>query len=154
MITSLSATRVWRRLALASLVCLPLAGCGSPAPYGLAPVSGTVTLDGAPVPYTQVTFSPKGSAENPNPGPGSVATCDENGKFELKTSSGEPGAVIGPHAVKISAKGPPQSRSSDVSQGPPPKDAFPPRYNDNSDLAYEVPADGTTAADFKLTTSP
>jgi hypothetical protein len=154
MTTSLSAAPMSRRLALATLVCLPLAGCGSPAPYGLASVSGTVTLDGAPVPYTQVTFMPKGSAENPNPGPGSVAVCDESGKFELKTVNGESGAVIGPHIVKISAKGPPPSRASDESQGPPPKDAFPARYNDATELTFEVPAEGTTAADFKLTTAP
>jgi hypothetical protein len=145
----------WRLLASLGLCALASAGCGDKAPYGLAPVAGMVTLNGKPVPYTQVTFMPKSSAENPNPGPGSAAGCDENGYFELTTVRGEPGAVVGPHTVRITATGPPRPpTNSDLSTGPLPKDAFPDRFNVNSELTFEVPAEGTKAADFKLTTTP
>ncbi len=120
----------------------------------MAPVSGRVTLDGHPVPHTQVIFSPKSSAQNANPGPGSSALCDENGHFELSTVRGAPGAVVGTHSVRISSTGPPRSMASDTSTGPPVKDAFPARYNESSELTFEVPADGTAAADFELTTAP
>jgi hypothetical protein len=144
----------WRWLALSGIGLASVAGCGKPTPYGLAAVSGVVTLDGQPVPYTQITFMPQASPANPNPGPGSTATCDDAGHFELKTVRGESGAVVGPHAVSISATGPPRLTDSDSPTGPAPKDAFPSRYNTGTELTFEVPADGTTAADFKLTTAP
>ena len=75
-------------LALTVLGCVALVGCGSSAPYELAPVSGVVTLNGKAVPYTQIIFQPKRTAENPSPGPGSTAFCDDAGKFELKTVRG------------------------------------------------------------------
>jgi hypothetical protein len=145
----------WRLLALLGFLASASIGCGDKAPYGLAQVSGAVTLDGKPVPYTQVTFMPKSGDGNPNPGPGSAATCDDNGRFQLTTVRGEQGAVVGPHTVRISSTGPPRPpTNSDLSTGPLPKDAFPDRFNVNSELTFEVPAGGTTAADFKLTTAP
>lgn len=148
----------WREritsLAVGSILCVLLPGCGDDAPYELAPVSGVVTLDGKPVPYTQIVFVPTATPENPNPGPGSAASCDETGKFELRTVRGEAGAVVGPHTVQVSSKGPPRTTSGDVDAGPPAKDAFPPRFNVSSELTFPVPAEGTTTADFKLTTSP
>lgn len=129
-------------------------GCGDSVDYQLAPVSGTVTLDGRPVPYTQIVFQPKATAENLTPGPGSTAFCDEQGRFELKTVRGEPGAVVGLHSVQIYAHGPPKPTSGDVDVGPKAPEAFPARYNVSTRLTFEVPADGATTADFHLTTQP
>jgi hypothetical protein len=136
----------------AGLVCI---GCGKSGPYELAPVSGVVTLDGKPVPYTRIVFVPKGSEGKVNPGPGSTALCDDAGHFELETVRGEPGAVVGSHAVQVSATGPQKPpSSSDTNSGPPPKDAFPPQFNTNSTLTFDVPAEGTTTANFELKSTP
>lgn len=136
----------------AGLVCI---GCGKSGPYELAPVAGVVTLDGKPVPYTRIVFVPKGSEGKINPGPGSTALCDDMGHFELNTVRGESGAVVGPHAVQVSATGPPKApSSSDTDSGPPPKEWFPPQFNSNSTLTFDVPAEGTTAANFELTSTP
>lgn len=130
-------------------------GCGKSGDYELAPVSGVVTLDGKPVPYTRITFVPKGSEDKVNPGPGSTALCDDAGHFELATVRGDSGAVVGPHAVQVSSTGPPKPpSSSDLNSGPPVKDAFPPQFNTSSTLTFEVPADGTTEANFALTSKP
>src|SRR5262245_49500081 len=89
-------------------LCLSLVGgCGSSAEYELAPVSGVVTLDGKPVPYTQVVFIPQATGGSTNPGPGSAAACDDQGHYQLKTVRGEDGAVVGTHSVRISSLGPP-----------------------------------------------
>lgn len=143
------------RLASLCLVAAVIGGCGSSAEYELVPVSGVVTLDGKPVPYTQIVFVPRGRGDKVNPGPGSTATCDDQGRYQLKTIRGDDGAVVGSHSVQISSTGPPAPPTiTDSSTGPPPKNAFPAKYNVNSELTFDVPADGTTAADFKLTTEP
>jgi hypothetical protein len=153
MMTTLNDARTWRLASLCLLVG-SVVGCGGSAEYELAPVAGVVTLDGKPVPYTQVVFVPQGAAGKANPGPGSAATCDDQGRYQLKTVRGEDGAVVGSHSVQISSTGPPRPTSGDTDVGPPRKEAFPARYNTESTLTFDVPADGTTAADFKLTTEP
>lgn len=138
-------------LAIASAALfVHVTGCGESNSYELAPVSGVVTLDGKVVPYTQIVFQPKGSSENMAPGPGSTAFCDDTGKFELRTVRGEPGAVVGMHAVQIYAHGPPQSTVGDTNVGPQIDEAFPARFNTETTLNFEVPAAGTAAANFKL----
>jgi hypothetical protein len=134
-----------------ALGCVALVGCGSSAPYELAQVSGVVTLNGKAVPYTQIIFQPKGTADNPSPGPGSTALCNDAGRFELKTVRGEPGAVVGLHAVQIYAHGPPKSTVGDTDEGPQVKEAFPTKYNVESLLTFEVPVEGSAAANFELT---
>lgn len=133
------------------LCCYTLAGCGSSEPYELAPVSGVVTLNGSAVPHTQIIFQPKGTADNSSPGPGSAAFCDDAGRFELKSVRGEPGAVVGLHGVQIYAHGPAKSVAKDTDEGPQVKEAFPAKYNVESQLTFEVPAEGSTAANFELT---
>lgn len=136
-------------------VCLTaISGCGSSSEFELAPVSGVVTLDGKPVPYTQIVFVPQGTGGKINPGPGSAASCDDQGRYQLATVRGDDGAVVGLHSVRISSVGPPPQTSGDTTIGPPPKEAFPLQYNLDSTLTFDVPAGGTTAADFNLTTEP
>lgn len=148
--TSLNLQRsTWLAIVCSSIA--PLLGCGKSETYELAPVSGMVTLDGNPVPYTQVTFLPQGTPQQSEPGPGSIATCDDAGRYELKTVRGDVGAVVGTHRIQISSTGPPQAAVNDGGVGPVPKEAFPARYNTNSELTFDVPADGTDAANFELT---
>jgi hypothetical protein len=135
---------------------IALVGCGSSAEYELVPVSGVVTLDGKPVPYTSVTFVPRAAEGKVNPGPGSIATCDDQGRYQLQTIRGDDGAVVGTHSVQISSTGGPPGPTTigDTDIAPSTKQIFPAQFNVNSTLTFDVPAGGTTAADFKLTTTP
>jgi hypothetical protein len=127
-----------------------LIGCGDSRPYDLAPVSGVVTLDGQPLVAADIVFQPQGQGEE-NPGPGSNGRTDESGHYELKTIRDEPGAVVGPHTVRIYSHKPKQPGSSDVDVVPR-KELVPERYNAQTELVFDVPEDGTTEADFPLTT--
>jgi hypothetical protein len=123
------------------------AGCEQ-QPYGLAPVSGVVTLDGNPVPSAQISFQPQGGADNQNPGPGSTGTCDSAGRYELKTIRDEPGAVTGPHAVRIYGPKSGEGSAADT-DSPSRKELFPPKYNFQTELSFDVPSEGTTSANFE-----
>ena len=67
--------------------------------FTLAPVTGVVTADGKPVTDLKIVFYPRGTEENPTPGPFSTGMTDSEGKFTLVSRHGEPGAVVGPHRV-------------------------------------------------------
>ena len=137
-----------RCLRWASAICITVSlGCES-KPHGLAPVSGIVTLDGQPVSGVRVTFQPSGR-DVENPGPGSSAFSDASGRYELKTVRDEHGAVPGQHTVRILNPAP-QLASSDDSAAPPRKEIIPRRYEDGH-LTFDVPPEGTNAADFVLT---
>lgn len=79
-------------LIVTGLSCL---GCGNKHP-GLVPVSGTVTIDGKPVPIGQVKISPEGHRA-------AVGSIDENGKFALTCFELYDGAPIGTHRVTVTA---------------------------------------------------
>ena len=136
---------VGRLLALTALVCV---GCSAAK---FAPVSGKVTLNGKALPNATVTFQPEGK----EPGPGSIGTTDAEGKYVLKMATGEAaGAVVGKHKVSITAGGDAGSDSSapptpgKAPNSPPP---LPEEYNAKTKLTFDVPAGGTTTANFDLT---
>jgi hypothetical protein len=131
------------------VLCLSAVGCDSKK-YSLVEVSGKVTLDGKPVLGAVVNFQPQ-AADSRTPGPGSTARCDPEGRFQLNTIRDEPGAVIGLHNVRIfsySPESPIKDDGGTVSK----KEMIPDRYNYASTLTFEVPANGTSNADFELTT--
>ena len=72
-------------------------GCSSGAArVDTAPVHGTVTLDGKPLPYGQVVFQPLS---------GRIAKgVVEDGKFTLGTYKTADGAVLGRHRVSVTAR--------------------------------------------------
>lgn len=77
------------------LICLSvvvIAGCGSDRPP-LASLTGTVTLDGVPVQYGGLMFSPVDG------GRPSVGGTNEKGEFKAIYVYGVPGAIIGKHRV-------------------------------------------------------
>jgi len=82
-----------RWMILAPAAVLIAAGC-SRGPE-LAPVTGTVTLNGKPLPNVQVEFWPETSA------PRSTGMTDDQGRFTLVTDTGAAGAVVGPHKVVL-----------------------------------------------------
>jgi hypothetical protein len=143
-----------RRGTLLFVLCFA-AGCGSG--YQLAPVSGRVTVEGKPVAGLHVAFEPVGSKENPNPGPGSIALTDADGRYSLTTAiEKRRGAVVGPSRVRIRVI-PAQLDETDpkVDQVKAVRAAraerhLPLRYNDKTELTFEVPPDGTDSANFDL----
>lgn len=93
--TSLSPTSVPRLGMLATLLLLPIAGCGgdpSPVRYEVA---GTVVFAGKPVPAGEVTFQPDGARGNA--GPGSIALI-KDGRYQ---TAPDKGVVGGPYLVTV-----------------------------------------------------
>jgi hypothetical protein len=135
-------------LALPAFMAL---GCGGgPA---VAPVSGTVTMDGKPLANAAVNFQPKASGRDVNPGPGSAGMTDAQGNFTLQVvGTAQNGAVVGRHRVEISAyvRGPGSDSNGDRRE-PAPRNLVPAKYNDHTTLEFDVPAGGTQAARFDLT---
>lgn len=71
-----------------------LAGCGPSGPT-MVPVTGTVTLDGAPVAGVGVMFAPA-TAGRPAQG-----TTDATGKFQLTTEKSGDGVLEGEYEVTV-----------------------------------------------------
>lgn len=73
--------------------CTTLVGCGGPK---IAPVEGTITLDGKGLDKIYVEFWPQ------TEGPRSFGQTDDQGHFVLKTDDGKAnGAVLGNHKVVL-----------------------------------------------------
>jgi hypothetical protein len=121
----------------------------------LVSVSGVVKLDGVPYPNAVVTFQPIGDKDNPEPGRGSSAFTDENGRFVLKTDGGKDGAVVGKHRVRIMTRG--NEVVGQDAEGSPdevpkdrPIDPIPPEWNALSNIDFDVPKGGTDQANFDI----
>ncbi|NMC19814.1 MAG: carboxypeptidase regulatory-like domain-containing protein [Thermogutta sp.] len=84
------------------LICaaglIAAAGCpgGGGAKLNTVKVSGTVTLDGAPLPGATVSFVPKSDGAR-----AAFGTTDENGRFTLTTLNPGDGAMPGSYAVSV-----------------------------------------------------
>jgi hypothetical protein len=105
-------------------------------------------LDNAPLADAFVTFQPPGS--DGRSGPSSEGKTDADGNFRLKViSTGADGAMIGTCKVSISAS---RGGSKGGGSAAVPTNIVPAKYNANSTLTFEVPAGGTTSANFDLST--
>jgi hypothetical protein len=132
-----------RCLALAACVSTTcLLGCGGgPAPV---PVEGTVSLDGQPLANAVVTFDPRAAARTVYQG-----VTDEAGHYALQELHGSSaGAPAGNYRVTITTARPLTEGKVDESTKYSPE-IVPTRYRDGS-VAFEVPAAGTTGANFEL----
>lgn len=79
-------------------IAVLVTGCGKPEPPARVPVSGTVTIDGQPVPTAVVTFYPLFEGFG-----GEViaeGTTDSSGRYTLTCPLGE-GACLGKHKVTV-----------------------------------------------------
>lgn len=137
-------------------VCMGLAlsGCTEKATaYKTAPVSGVVTVDGKPLVAARVTFLPVTEARQSQSGPEAYGETDAEGRYALKTVFGDSGGSVGPNRVMIS------TRKTELDPNDPDKskqvapERVPGKYfTDQAPLTFDVPAGGTSAANFELTT--
>ncbi len=91
-----------------------LGGCGGAPTPKLAPVSGRVSKNGAPMENANVTFSPVAK------GRPSSATTASDGSFTLLYVANQPGATLGKHRVTIEFPAIASSSSPDAAPLPPP----------------------------------
>jgi hypothetical protein len=129
--------------ALLPLACALFVGCGS----GTAPVSGRITLNGKPLARASVTFAPIAARGEKEPGPSSAAITDADGRYSLKLigQSGS-GAMVGKHKVMVAL----QEEVNTADDNPVKLKQLPLKYNGQTTLEFDVPAGGTSKADFEL----
>lgn len=138
-----------RRRCVVGIVLLLFAGCSPKSGPRIAPVSGTVTYNGKPLPGAYVGFTPE------NPGDlQAQGSTDANGRYRLTTFSNYDGAIVGKHVVNIRAEEPPDdpTKAADditLKRG---KLLTPRKYQDprTSGLSAEV-LDQKNVFDFHLT---
>jgi len=138
-----------------ALIMVFFVGCG-PRPMRIAKVGGRVTLDGKPLPKASVTFVPMATKENPNPGQTAQAITDQDGRYQLSVDASTPGAVVGKCRIYISTRLSDPAIDDRDAGGPIrslPRDKVPARYNQATELEFEVPAKGTDQANFDLTST-
>ena len=132
---------MFQRLFATSIVCLLLAGCGDANPRRA--VSGTVTLDDAPLEQGSILFSPL--ASGPSAG-GEI----QQGRYEL---AGDRGPAPGSYRVEISSWRSTGRVVVNEATGATEENlvsAIPPRYNTRSELEVIVKEDGENTFDFPL----
>jgi hypothetical protein len=148
------------RIQKSRIACLGLmavvAGCGGKASDlpKLAPVAGTVTLDGKPLAKAMVAFIPTGSTR----GTGANGHTDNAGKYELAARSGEKGAPAGEYRVAITKLVMPDGSDFPANSAVPPinsaaQQVLPAKYSmaRQTVLAAKV-GDSANVIDFPLST--
>lgn len=142
---------VKRELAFVSVgfVALLISGCGAKdeGPT-LVPVSGTITVDGAPIARAGISFRPDESKGNTVPYQ-PAGSADENGKYELVTAA-KKGAPPGWYKVVVFPYSPPPG--GEAPPVPPP--SFDAKYSDpeTTDLMFEIKeGEQSVTIDLKLT---
>lgn len=122
-----------------------LSGCGGD-PQGRQPISGTVSLDGAPVEKGNINFTPVDTAPTSTGGP------IEAGKFSFERSKG---LAAGKYRVKVNAPKP--GTGGTVVEGampgdpvPPPVELIPPEWNTSSTQTVEVQTSGKNEFNFDI----
>lgn len=142
-----------------------LVGCGDG--LNVVPVSGVVTLGGAPLGGASINTQPIGQGTR-TPGPGSFGRTDAQGHFELElVKPARKGAIVGQHRVMIfrgdasSASSRQVHKSADgtyeygvdepLARPKATGDAWPAHFMDGS-LTIEVPAGGTDQIRLDLDT--
>lgn len=123
-------------LALAIVV----SGCGPSGPE-ISRVTGTIKMDGKPLPAAVVMFVP-------DHGRPSAAETDANGKYVLEFSAGRKGAIPGNNRVEINTGRLAYER--DGKQYPAVKESVPAKYNRNTELTFNVEPGKSNVADFDL----
>jgi hypothetical protein len=84
---------------LFALIAIVGGGCQRGSNWSMAPVEGTVTMDGQPLTHIEVMFYPDLDAGVH--GPRSVAVTDASGHYRLRADNGENGALADKHRVVV-----------------------------------------------------
>ncbi len=125
-----------KKIVCCLLVLAGLTGCsGGQSLPDLTSVTGSVILDGSPLPSANVLFQPQ-------EGKTAFAMTDENGKFELMYNQDTAGATPGSYTVKISKEKNPEEPGNEL---------LPAKYNEKSTLSADVKADQENDFQFDLT---
>jgi hypothetical protein len=120
-------------------VAAVLAGCGGGPEIG--DVTGTVRVNGQPLPYAYVVFQPVDP-----PGAYGSAYTDKDGRYRLQFSPSRHGAPVGRHQVSIR----PAGRDELPGDAPPSaRVRLPERFNSASELFRDVKP-GENVHDFEL----
>ncbi len=140
-------SRWWPRLLPWLLVALTIVGCEKGG-RKVVPVKGTVTIDGAPMTFGRVLFSPIASEGQMEAGKPAIGYIQSDGTFTLTTYKANDGAVTGNHRVIVSSK---SRKKSDRSKPPWPDNV--PRF-ENLRLVgqrFEVKQEGQNSIEIQLT---
>ena len=147
-----------RRFDIAGIIALSaglLVGCGESQPYGVAPVSGKVTLDGKPLADARVVFFPQRSADvnTAESAPEAMGVTDAEGRYQLSTVFNDQGAAPGKSRVTISTlKQEPDPANPDGPAKTIAPETVPKKYfGAAGQLEFNVPSEGTDTANFDLT---
>lgn len=130
-----------------------LAGCRPPAQPDskVAPVSGTVQLVGEPIEGVKVLFVPLDLDKDGQLGPVAFAVTDAKGHYTLAHRGGH-GAAIGRNQVWLTTRNVEKQKSADgvVEVAETGSERLPAKYNESTELVFDVPETGTDKADFDL----
>jgi len=118
------------------------AGCDRGDRPELGTVSGTVTLDGRPLPYALLEFQPER-------GRISYGCTDSVGRYRLIYIRNIGGAKVGRHSVSISTLRQAEASGPDGKPIPASPELVPKKYNTETTLRAEVKA-GNNTFDFAL----
>lgn len=131
------------RRAFAALALLTLAGCGGPS---RVPVSGAVTVDGAPVDNGTITFVPTGAAAAGAPPKASARITD--GKYAFEPDFGP---MPGAYSVEITwdKKTGKKVSTGDADMRDETKQMLPAKYNAQTTLTADVKS-GMPPLDFAV----
>jgi hypothetical protein len=130
--------RHWFCSVMTLALCL---GCRGPEGPEVANVSGTVTLDGQPLPQANLTFVPQAG------GSPSFGGTNAEGKYRLLYSADRTGAMLGKHDVTIELREP---ETGDDDKPKVKSDVkLPAKYRQKGTLTAEV-KQGANTIDFPL----
>ncbi len=128
------------------VIAVGIVGCDrGPQLPPMQRVTGTVKIDGAPLPRGEIQFEPSSTK-----GASAVGTIDANGQYELITA-GVKGAIIGSHIVTVSARAVPRDETDTF-----PKSLIPEKYSQplESGLKKEVTSGAANVIDIELSSQP
>ncbi|MDO5309881.1 MAG: hypothetical protein Q4G03_10395 [Planctomycetia bacterium] len=131
------------------VLALPLVGCGKKEP--VVPVSGVATYQGKPLVECVVFFTPI-DPSSPDLCITSAGKTDAEGRFTLMTTElkARPGAVVGKHAVSFKFPQWGTEDADDVYVDKSDIPNLPAEYTSGTKVTFEVPAKGTSEANFDL----
>jgi len=134
----------WRMVVMLAVVCC--AGCWGGGPDDMpdiAPVTGTLTLDGQPLGMAHIIFTPIDGGQT------SEAYSDPTGQYALVYKRDIMGAKIGKHKVVVTTFEEPESTDDGKTIGGVPE-RVPAKYNANTTLQFDVNS-GENVIDLQLT---